>query len=491
MLFQSLDFLVLLLAVFGAIILLRTHLLQLVMLLVASYVFYMWWNPIYILLIVGSTLVDYIAGRMMSKRKLGDPKRKPWLIFSVVINLGLLGVFKYFNFFAGEINLGLQQLGIENALPHLNVLLPVGISFYTFQSMSYTIDVFRGNTQAELSLIRFATYVAFFPQLVAGPILRSTDFLPQLRGKTLDLKAENLRSGFHLFLNGLVKKMLVADQVGRLVDNIFNLPQGLPSPIIALGAFCFAIQIYADFSAYSDMAIGVARMMGFYIPANFRYPNFSRSISEFWTRWHISLSIWVRDYLYYPLGGSRKGVGRTYINLLITMLLMGVWHGAGWNFFLYGIFNGLVMVVERATGWRTAIGDRDPWGTTLAGMQRVRVFAFSTVKWAIFMYLRVLSCIFFRVTDTQDLIYSVKKYVLFDFDFTLGSWGLAQANPFLIALIIAAFTAMHWFSFRVNGFAGWLDRRSRPVQYAIYFAAGFALFAFWPSERVAYIYFQF
>ncbi len=491
MLFQTIDFAVLLLAVFGALILLRTHTLQLVMLLLASYVFYMWWNPLYILLIVGSTLVDYISGYRMGLREVGDPKRKKYLWFSVATNLGLLGTFKYFNFFAGEINLGLQQLGIESGLPILNVLLPVGISFYTFQSMSYTIDVYRGKTEAERSLFRFATYVAFFPQLVAGPILRSTEFLPQLKSRVINLNPAELRSGFHLFLNGLVKKMLVADQVGRLVDHIFNLPQGLPSPIIALGAFCFAIQIYADFSAYSDMAIGVARMMGFSIPDNFRYPNFSRSISEFWTRWHISLSKWVRDYLYYPLGGSRKGVRRTYINLLITMLLMGIWHGAGWNFFMYGLFNGLVMVIERATRWRTAIGDADPWGITQSGWKRVRVFSFSLFKWLIFMYLRILSCIFFRVTDTQDLIYSVKKYVLFDFDFTLGSWGLAQANPFLVAVVIVAFSALHLFSYRVNGLAAWLDRRPRMVQYAIYFAAGLALFALWPTERVAYIYFQF
>ncbi len=491
MLFQTLDFGVLLAVVLVLIILLRTHTLQLFMLLAASYVFYMWWNPLYILLIVGSTLVDYVSGYRMGLRELGDRKRKKWLWFSVITNLGLLGTFKYFNFFAGEINVGLQQLGVTAALPYLNVLLPVGISFYTFQSMSYTIDVYRGVTEAERSVVRFATYVAFFPQLVAGPILRSTDFLPQLRGKVINLKAANLRSGFHLFLNGLVKKMLVADQVGRLVDLIFDLPQGLPSPVIALGAFAFAIQIYADFSAYSDMAIGVARMMGFHIPANFRYPNFSRSISEFWTRWHISLSTWVRDYLYFPLGGSRKGIARTYINLLITMLLMGIWHGAGWNFVMYGLFNGVVMVIERATRWRTAIGDPDPWGMTLRGRARARVFTVSTFKWLLFMYLRMLSCIFFRVQDTQDLIYSVKKYIVFDFDFTLGSWGLAQANPFLVAVITGAFILLHWFSYRVGGFAGWLDERPAAVRWLIYFTAGFALFALWPSERVAYIYFQF
>lgn len=491
MLFQTLDFGVLLLVVLGLIVLLRTHSLQLAMLLVASYVFYMWWNPLYILLIVGSTLVDYISGYRMGEHLVGDPRRKKWVWFSVITNLGLLGIFKYYNFFAGELNLGLQQLGIDGALPLLNVLLPVGISFYTFQSMSYTIDVYRGKIDAERSFVRFATYVAFFPQLVAGPILRSTDFLPQLRNRVINLKADNLRSGFHLFLNGLVKKMLVADQVGRLVDYIFDLPQGLPSPVIAIGAFAFAIQIYADFSAYSDMAIGVARMMGFHIPANFRYPNFSRSISEFWTRWHISLSTWVRDYLYFPLGGSRLGIARTYINLLITMLLMGVWHGAGWNFFLYGLFNGAVMVVERATHWRTAIGDIDPWGMTQVGWKRVRIFSGSAFKWLIFLYLRLFSCILFRVTDTQDLIYSIKKYVFFDFDFTLGSWGLAQANPFLIGIIVLAFGGLHLFSYRVNGIAGWLDRQSRAVQYVVYFAAGFALFALWPTERVAYIYFQF
>ncbi|MBS1261724.1 MAG: Peptidoglycan O-acetyltransferase [Calditrichaeota bacterium] len=491
MLFQTLDFGVLLICVLIALVLIRAHMMQLVMLLVASYIFYMWWNPAYILLIVFSTTVDYFSGRAMGTMELGDPRRKKWLWFSVLTNLGLLGTFKYFNFFAGQFNVGLEQMGIEAALPYLNVLLPVGISFYTFQSMSYTIDVYRGKTAPERSYVRFATYVAFFPQLVAGPILRSTQFLPQLRGHVISLKRENLRSGFHLFLNGLVKKMLVADQVGRLVDLIFNLPQGLPSPIIMLGGFCFAVQIYADFSAYSDMAIGVARMMGFNIPINFNYPNFARSISEFWTRWHISLSTWVRDYLYFPLGGSRKGRARTHINLLITMLLMGIWHGAGWNFVFYGLFNGIVMVIERATGWRTAIRDDDPWGMAKHGWARVRALSFALGKWVIFLYLRVLSCVFFRVQDTQDLIYCVKKYVVFDFDFTLGTWGLAQANPFLVALVTVVFAAIHWFSFRVGGFAGWLDRRPRAVQWAVYFAAGFALFALWPSERVAYIYFQF
>ncbi|MBN2446895.1 MAG: MBOAT family protein [Phycisphaerae bacterium] len=486
MLFQTPEFLILMLVVMAGIVLARTNTLQSVMLLLASYVFYMSWNPVFILLILFSTLNDYVAGLGMGHAK-SRRGRVPWLVMSCVTNLGLLAVFKYFNFFVDSMNAVFIWVGLEAVLPTVQLTLPVGISFYTFQSMSYSIDVFRGDTPPEKSFIRFALYVAFFPQLVAGPILRSTEFLPQLYS-VKSLRAENLRSGCHLFLSGLVKKVLIADHIAALTDTIFKSPQGLPSILIWLGALAFGIQVYCDFAGYTDMARGVCRMLGFDIPINFNFPFAAQSISDFWRRWHISLASWLRDYLYIPLGGNRHGAINAYRNLMLTMTLAGLWHGAGWNFVLWGVYQGIFLSIERVFG----IGGRkrkSKSGEVVAPKRTPLVV--KIMRWTICQYFIFLSMAVFRSQNISDLLYCIKKYVLFDFDFSVGALGLGTVNPFLAVGMIGLFVVFHAWSYRVGTLARKLDQMTRPMQLAVYFVVILALFALWPSERVDFVYFQF
>jgi alginate O-acetyltransferase complex protein AlgI len=344
MLFNSFAFLIFL-PVFVLIYFNTKGSVRLGLCLVGSYIFYGWWDWRFLILIAGSTVMDWSIALWLDR--LQDPQARRRLMFaSVVVNLGVLAIFKYFNFFIDSLSQGSALIGLGLDFPLANILLPVGISFYTFQSMSYTIDVYRGEIPVEKSLLRFATFVAFFPQLVAGPIVRAADLLPQLR-KDHPLDAERFISGMHLMLWGFFKKIVVADSLAAIVESRFELPGAHSSASLAVGLFFYAMQIYCDFSGYSDIAIGCARLLGFDFLENFRRPYFSRSFSEFWTRWHISLSSWLRDYLYIPLGGNRGGTLFTYRNLMITMLLGGLWHGANWTFVLWGALHGTYLIIQR------------------------------------------------------------------------------------------------------------------------------------------------
>jgi alginate O-acetyltransferase complex protein AlgI len=277
-----------------------------------------------------------------------ERRRRLFLIFSLVSNLSMLGVFKYFDFFVTSAESLASSLGVENVeLLHLNLILPVGISFYTFQTMSYNIDVYRGKMRATDDYVTFALFVAFFPQLVAGPIERASSLLPALQARRF-VTAERVKTGLYLILLGLFKKIAIANGMAVAVNSIYNSSGGVSSLDIALATFCFAVQIYGDFSGYSDIARGSAKLFGIDLVLNFAQPYFSTNPSEFWRRWHISLSEWLRDYLYIPLGGSRDGERRTYRNLALTMLLGGLWHGAAWNFVLWGGYQGLLLVTHRA-----------------------------------------------------------------------------------------------------------------------------------------------
>ncbi len=313
------------------------------LLTLASYLFYGWWRPDFVFLMLFSTVVDFYCARRMGA--VGESrKRKPWLWLSMLTNLGLLAYFKYANLLVESVEV-LSGAAFEWEA----VILPVGISFYTFQSMSYTIDVYRGRVQPVRSFLDLACYVSMFPQLVAGPIVRYADIAEQLTRRSHSLL--NVSSGVFMFMIGFTKKMLVADHVAPIVDRVFDM--GRPGFIEAwTGVSAYAAQIYFDFSAYSDMAIGLGLMLGFTFPRNFDSPYKSQSITEFWRRWHVSLSSWLRDYLYIPLGGSRLGELRTYINLSATMLLGGLWHGASWTFLLWGAYQGAFLVVERLFGKR-------------------------------------------------------------------------------------------------------------------------------------------
>ncbi|MCB9857843.1 MAG: MBOAT family protein [Phycisphaerales bacterium] len=320
-----------------------------VMLLVASYAFYMAWNPWLVLLIIGSTVLDFVVGLMLGRTE-GEGRRKALLIVSLVGNLGVLGLFKYADFFIHSFGSLVEQFGFRADVRTLGLLLPVGISFYTFQTLSYTIDVYRRRIEPEGSFLRFALFVAFFPQLVAGPIVKARDFLPQLLApRRFDWGS--LDAGLMLILVGLTKKVLIADNLATLVDPVFAHPERYTTADLWLGMFCYAGQIYGDFSGYSDMAIGLAKLLGFELCLNFASPYLAVSLSDFWRRWHISLSSWLRDYLYIPLGGSHGTRWKTARNLMLTMLLGGLWHGASWTFVVWGAIHGIALVVQKAYGW--------------------------------------------------------------------------------------------------------------------------------------------
>lgn len=320
---------------------------QNVLLLAASYYFYACWDYRFLSLIVISTVIDYVCGLKIAASDRGSI-RKLFLGISVVANLGMLGFFKYFDFFIDSLGrLSFHVLG-QDISWRLGLILPVGISFYTFQTMSYTIDIYRGTLKPTRNIIEFSTFIAFFPQLVAGPIERASNLLPQFE-KVRKIDWDKLRTGTWLILWGLFKKAAIADNLAIIADRAFNGDIGnLSGPEIFVAVYAFAFQIYCDFSGYSDMARGLARVMGFDLMLNFRNPYFATDPSEFWKRWHISLSTWLRDYLYIPLGGNRHGTVKMYRNLLLTMLLGGIWHGAAWTFVAWGVFHGLLLV-----GWRS------------------------------------------------------------------------------------------------------------------------------------------
>ena len=342
MLFSSLLFLYVFLPAVLLLILLSPQRWHNALLLLASLIFYAWGGVSYSLLLVGSILVNYAVGLAIG-RSSHSIRKKQWLIIGLIVNLGLLVVFKYTNFLLGNINNWLPPAGKIDFKP---ILLPLGISFFTFQAISYLVDVYRGATAPQRKLHRLALYISLFPQLIAGPIVRYKDIAGQIRERRIN--RDLLSSGIERFIIGLGKKVLLANNFAPLADDIFIVaPQDLDPLTAWTGLLMYTLQIYFDFSGYSDMAIGLGRMFGFQIPENFNFPYISRSIREFWRRWHISLSQWFRDYLYIPLGGNRKGESRTYFNLFIVFLLTGLWHGAAWNFLLWGLMHGFFMILER------------------------------------------------------------------------------------------------------------------------------------------------
>ncbi len=314
-----------------------------IFLLGASYYFYAHWDARFLALIIISTLVDFWAGSRIYQTE--DKKiKKTFLILSLVVNLGILGFFKYCNFFIESANLALSNLNFTMA--HLNVILPVGISFYTFQSISYSLDIYFKKLKPTRDPIDFAFYVAFFPQLVAGPIVRASHFLPQLLRPT-KFSAESFVIGLQIFLYGLFLKVVIADNVATIIDPIFGNPGSYDSLAIWVAIIGYSVQIFCDFCGYSEMAIGTALSLGYVLPVNFRTPYLATDLFDFWRRWHISLTSWLRDYLYIPLGGNRKGLARTCINASMTMLLGGLWHGANWTFVLWGMFHGVGLMINR------------------------------------------------------------------------------------------------------------------------------------------------
>lgn len=349
MLFNSFHFL-LFFPIVVLIYFLIPHKYRWIWLLISSYYFYMSWNPEYAILIAISTVITYLSGllidasnRIKAKKK-RHFQRRLWVILSLVSNLSILFFYKYFDFALDNVNRGLQVLGMQPWKPTFDVLLPVGISFYTFQALSYTMDVYRGDIYAEKNLAKYALFVSFFPQLVAGPIERSKNLLLQINERH-DFNYERVKSGLLLMLWGFFQKIVIADRIAILVNHVFNNYQSYAGFEIVVAVLFFSVQIYCDFSGYSDIAIGAAQVMGFRLMENFQQPYLATSIRDFWRRWHISLSTWFRDYLYIPLGGNRCTKMRKYANLMITFLASGLWHGASWNYVLWGGIHGGYQIV--------------------------------------------------------------------------------------------------------------------------------------------------
>jgi alginate O-acetyltransferase complex protein AlgI len=390
--FHSLDF-VLFFLVFTAIYWWLPPRPQTVFLFAGSYFFYGYVHPWFLILIATSTIIDYCAARGMEAR---PEHRRKFLWLSIVTNFGMLGFFKYFNFFVDNVAAALAAVGLPWDQPTLRILLPVGISFYTFQAMSYTIDVYKGELHARRNLLDLATFVSFFPHLVAGPIQRASFLLPQVEAPRR-FSSEKAMSGFGLICWGFFKKLVIADNVGVIANKVFALAD--PTfPLLWAGVFAFAIQIYADFSAYTDIARGTSRWLGFELTENFDHPYLARTPADFWRRWNISLSSWFRDYVYIPLGGSKAGEAKWARNVMVTFLLSGLWHGASWNYVLWGAYHGVLLVLTRA---RTILKPAPP----VAREGRPLVAAVITTAQVLGMFaLTLIGWLLFRETELSAIV---------------------------------------------------------------------------------------
>ena len=375
MFFNSLEYFVFL-AIVLALYYSFSHRWQNYMLLAVSYFFYGYWDYRFLSLMLISTVVDFFAGRIVDHATT-ESKRRTFLAISMIVNLTFLGFFKYFNFFIDSAERVLSAAGMGFSAPVLYVILPAGISFYTFESMSYVIDVYRRKVKSTDNFFDFALFIAFFPKLVAGPIMRIDDLLPQIERKRV-VTSEHILSGVTLILVGLFRKVVIADAIGGVVDVIFSNPAAHTTPELLKGIYLFALQIYCDFSGYSDIARGSSRLLGMDLMLNFDHPYFSANITEFWRRWHISLSTWFRDYLYIPLGGNRVAKWRGYLNTMIVFLVSGLWHGAAWTFVAWGGLHGLFLVVHRMlSGGKAAVENKRDWRWLLSV-----VFTFHCVLFA-------------------------------------------------------------------------------------------------------------
>lgn len=473
MLFNSMHYLVFFLAVVPVCFLLPKK-LQWVWLLAAGYYFYMCWRPAYIVLILISTGVTYLAGVGLARVE-SPGRRKGILLASLIVNLGLLFAFKYFNFLSRSLQAVCRYCAIPVDMPILDVVLPVGISFYTFQAVAYTVDVYQRKLAAERHLGIFALYKCFFPQLVAGPIERPAHLLPELH-QPCRFDAARAWDGLQLIGWGLFKKVVIADRLALYVDSVYNNVPQHTGPSYLLATYLFAIQIYADFSGYSDIAVGSARVLGIDLVQNFNRPYFSATITEFWRRWHISLSSWLRDYLYIPLGGNRLGTTRTYVNLMITMLLGGVWHGASWTFVIWGGLQGVMLCLSRAT-----LPYRDRLAVRLGIPPRV----VHVVRVLVTFHLVCLSWVFFRANTVQDAFRILIR--LFD------GWPRLFVDPMSLGYGLPAVGVLLLVqALQTRGpVREMLARRPLAARWAVHLGVIFGIVLFGVDGASQFIYFQF
>ena len=482
MLFNSIDFAIFLPIVFSLywFVTNKSLTLQNILIVVASYFFYGWWDWRFLSLIVFSTVVDYTVGQQL-RRSDNQRKRKLLLWTSIAVNLGFLGFFKYYNFFLENFIRGFSLFGQDIQANTLHIILPVGISFYTFQTMSYTIDVYRRKLEPTNDFIAFSAFVSFFPQLVAGPIERATHLLPQFYKKR-SFDYSKAVDGMRQILWGLFKKVVIADNCAVIANQIFNNSADMNGSTLALGALFFTFQIYGDFSGYSDIAIGTSRLFGFDLMQNFNFPYFSRDIAEFWRRWHISLSTWFRDYLYIPLGGSRGGTWMKVRNTFIIFIVSGFWHGANWTFIVWGALNALYFLPllltnnNRKNLETVAQGQLLPSGREVCSI--LLTFGLTVVAW-----------IFFRAENIGHALNYIGEMFSPSFfsmpDFTMLSGALTTI------VLLAIFVVIEWIGREGQYAIAHLGLQwKRPIRYAMYYAMLIAILWFSGQEQ-EFIYFQF
>ncbi|MEM7574898.1 MAG: MBOAT family O-acyltransferase [Bacteroidota bacterium] len=478
MLFNSAEFLLFFPLVVAAYFLLPAR-GRVYWLLAASYYFYAAWKLEYVLLIMGSTLVDFwVAQRMAATDH--QPTRRRWLYLSLGFNLGLLAIFKYANFLGENLQLVFDNFNIMAELPHWDFLLPVGISFYTFQTLAYTLDVYHGRLQPERSLAHFALYVSFFPQLVAGPIERAGRLLPQFRQK-MSFDAQRIIGGVQQIIWGLCKKLVIADRLGVYVGQVYGNYEAADGPALWLATIFFALQIYCDFSGYSDIAIGAARVMGFELMDNFHLPYLARSPREFWARWHISLSTWFRDYVYIPLGGNRVKRGRWLLNILLVFALSGLWHGANWNFVIWGVGHATLLIASLllAKTWQRVLGQGR--GVKL-------------LNWFLTLLFVLLLWVFFRAENLSQSLHILTELLSTPFNWTAAAWqnlfNFREAGRLYLDLflVLAFILADPWLDGQVKRLRSGESFRYGPLIVPTLLAI---ILIFGYFGEVAFIYFQF
>jgi D-alanyl-lipoteichoic acid acyltransferase DltB (MBOAT superfamily) len=458
MLFHTWPFALFFIVLYPTYLIIKNTRLRLPLLLAASYFFYACFNPLYPILILYSSLVDYAVVTAMKKWG----RSRIWLLISIVNNLGLLSFFKYGAFITDNINALLSWLGIPYIVPQPGILLPVGLSFYTFQSMTYTIEYYRGNIEREKNFLTYAAFVSFFPRLVAGPIERAKNLLPQLR-RTPEIAPRDIADGLSLFVVGLFKKIALADYLALYVDKVYGAPEQYQSPALILATFLFCWQVYFDFSGYTDMARGIARMMGVRLMLNFNNPYLATGLGEFWQRWHISLSSWFKDYVYIPLGGNRKGRFNTYRNMFLTMVISGLWHGAAWTFVLWGVVHALGRCVTRELETTSFYQQKVP-----RIVKQLLVFGFVTFAW-----------IFFRAESITDAWLIIARI------FSSGA-----ADPYCPLLALALTFAVWLYQFVCESRLRRL-LEPRPVRIAIIILMILYMAIFAASSEKPFIYQQF
>lgn len=449
MLFNTIDFVIFFIIVLTTFSIVKHRRFQHLFLLLTSYFFFYYTSNYLIVLLIFTTIWDFYFGEMIYMAKTAKLK-KIILAVSLAGNLGLLGFFKYADFAITQFNVLGNYFDLGTNIPMLHLALPIAISFYTFHSITYTVSIYRGQITPVKSFTDYAIFVAFFPQLVAGPILRAKEFLPQLREKIevlevrsklrqIVIRESNLKIGITMMAFGFLKKMFFADNIAPFVNEIFTNPTGQDSFAIILGIIGFGIQIYCDFSGYSDIALGAATIMGFKIPINFNKPYFATSPSDFWRRWHISLSSWLKDYLYIPLGGNKKSKVRTYLNLFIVMFLGGLWHGASWNFVVWGLLHGTYLAIHRF------VSDRFP---ALASSRFFKTRIGKIASIGVMQYFVFLAWIPFRVADSAHMIYAMEKYVFLDVQIgIIKSFVLSHKLPILFMIL---FAILHFITYKRN-----------------------------------------